>query len=194
MTAQPTRVLAGFASLVVATVILAVLASRDDTRNSQTGDTRNKQTTLQADNPCGSPGAVLTTLDAVERAVPYQVVVPTAPEASLDTVKAMYQCYSTETLFVFDSGLTLSLEKNTTSDSEAATELKDFAAKDSVEAYMATVHGLPAAVIDPALDPYGNAAGSVTFARNGVMITLVGNHKLSAADLLRVASSLAPVS
>lgn len=182
------------AGVLFAVGLIVVLVNADYRGNKQnSGNDRASRTDLLRGAPaagCSVAGIAATTVHAASQQMPYSIPMPRSTSANSASVAAIYLCSATNTVIDFRSGIAELIDVSSSDDATAADGLKGFVANDSEEASLGTVHGHVAAVIDPAKDPSGYAAGSVTFVENGVWLCVLGNHRLSAADLVEVAQSL----
>lgn len=142
-------------------------------------------------NVCADPSDHPTSLTDVERAAPFTLLMPNSPYANSANLSAAWNCSAGWYILQFSSGVSLTMEVNTIVNPAAS--WRSFVASDSDEASLATVHGQPAVVIDPAADPSGFATGGVTWVQNGIWISVGGNHRLTPSQLLSTADSLTPV-
>jgi hypothetical protein len=131
---------------------------------------------------CEGPAASISDL----RSLPYRALVPNAPEANRSTVEQVQLCRASA-LIRFKSGLVLASEPGTSRNPDQ--DLRRFVAHDRIEASLATVLGHTAAAIGPSR----TANASVTFTHGSATFWLIGNRRLSASELVRIANTAAPV-
>ena len=141
------------------------------------------------DTPCGDVGSPTTLDQAIARA-PYTILVPQDSLADPSNLSKVCMLGSaTEVELLFPSGIAILQQVNDIKDPASSWEA--LAAQDPQDTSVGSIGGIPAAVIDPAKSS-GGALGSVSLVKDGTWIVVVGNGKISAADLERVAASLIP--
>ncbi len=179
---------AAAAGLIVGAVLLAAsLATRSADRPGAQVRQIGSGLLLTSDAPCQGRGDESTLAEAEAASLPYQIFVP--QDALADTTSmTLWRCPGTGIEMRFTSGIKILLDQNGIKDPAAA--WKTLAAHDAVDTSVDTVLGQPAAVIDPAKSPGGQALGSVTFVDNNTWIVVVGTGKIPVDSLLRVANSL----
>ncbi len=182
------------AALLVGATLLYFVTGRGETSlatnpRGALGDSSSSSSglLLTSDAPCQGRGDESTLAEAEAASLPYQIFVP--QDALADTTSmTLWRCPGTGIEMRFTSGIKILLDQNGIKDPAAA--WKTLAAHDAVDTSVDTVLGQPAAVIDPAKSPGGQALGSVTFVDNNTWIVVVGTGKIPVDSLLRVANSL----
>src|SRR6266566_3328978 len=136
-----------------------------------------EQTAPNLSGACGVSSGTAISLPNV--ALPYDVLMPNDSLADEKSLKASFQCSTTEIVLQFSSGVRVYEDVNTIKDPSAAWQGM---ASESADTSVGTVLGQPAALIDPFKG--GPANGSVTFVLNGTWIVVEGNGKASLDDLV----------